>query len=181
MRHRLPFVPGLLVVFATFARGDDKGKEGDKKWKEIELPDGLTVAMPGEPKEMDQAVGAIKLKLWIAESADKKGAYVFGTNKLPAAPAEKEIAAALEGAAKGQFGSMGGELKKTSPIKFADKHPGLECDGTVGKGAQGGIAKSRIFIIGDTMYQLLAVGEKDFVESKESKRFIESLKAKEKK
>jgi hypothetical protein len=179
VRHRLPLVLGIFVAFAALAAGDEKGKESDKKWKVIAPTDGVSFAMPGEPKEVEQEVGGIKVKIWALEP-NNGSAYLVGYNKLPAAPAEKDIPEKLEVAAKGQFSGVGGDIRKTTKIKLGDKYPGLECEGTFSKGGLSGSVKTRIYLVGDSMFQVLALGEKEFVESKESKRFFESLKLKEK-
>src|SRR5262249_55091774 len=98
---------------------------------------------------------------------------------MPGPTAADDADDVLKAAAKGQFSGMGGELKKTNSIKLGDKHPGLECEGTVPFGANG-TAKSRIFLVRDNMYQLLALAQKDCVDSAETKRFVESFKMKEK-
>lgn len=179
MRLRQSTILGIFVAFASLAAGDEKGKEGDKKWKVIALTEGVSFAMPGEPKEVQQQVGGIKVTIWAFEP-NNGAAYLVGYNKLPAAPAEKDIPEKLETAAKGQFSGVGGDIRKTTKIKLGDQYPGLECEGTFTKGGLSGSVKTRIYLVGDSMFQVLALGEKDFAESKDSKRFFESFKLKEK-
>lgn len=172
--HRL-LTLGMLLAFATAVTAQS---EKDKKWKKVTLGDDISFLMPAEPKVMEKEEQGVKIKMWAYETPDQKGVYMIASNKLPDAPDAAEAADVLKAAANGQFQGMNGELKKTNPIKLAGKHPGLECEGTVPFG-DNGTAKSRIFIVGDSMYQVLVLGQKEFVGSAETKKFVESFKMKE--
>lgn len=177
MKCRRLLALGVLLAFATVVPAQS---EKDKKWKKVSLDGGISFMMPTEPKEMEKEESGIKIKMWAYETPDQKGVYMVAKNKLPGAPGADEVDGILKAAAKGQFQGMGGELKKTSSTKLADKFAGLECDGTVPFG-NNGAAKSRIYIVEDAMYQILVLGDKDFVKSTETKRFIESFKLKKEK
>lgn len=174
LARRLGFgglVLGLILGSSVVMTAQDKSetKETFKKFS----PDGkFEIMMPADPKDASQNVEGLKVKIWAAESG-KSGAYLVSSTELPANPGEKEIDEVLKQSAQGQIKGMGGKEKKTTAIKL-DKYKGLEVEAEIP--ARMGVSLSRVYIADGHLYQLIVIGEKEFVESKEAKKFMDSFK-----
>jgi hypothetical protein len=128
-------------------------------------PDGkFKVLMPGTPKEDKRSALGIQITLWTVES--RSGGWSIAVSGiLPGV--------SLESSAQGQFAGMQGAITSQQKITLAGKYPGLQSEGTALSGK--GHAITRIYHVGDRMYQMNVLGEKSFVSGGDATKFLESL------
>jgi hypothetical protein len=150
---------------------------GAAEFKEFTSKEGkFTVLMPGAPKEKKQSSTAFgktfDLYQFSVELGDRAyvAAYQVDENytKLKPEMIEKTYDSIRDGAVKGFKGKVLSDQK----IKLADKSA-REFQVTV---PDIGVYRSRVVIIGNRMYQVSVLAPKDVALSKESDKFLDSLK-----
>lgn len=154
------------VALPAVARADDKP---------FESKDGKFAAkFPSAPKEQSLDTAGTKLYLFVLEQ--KPGAFMvaYADLPIPEKETEKEIEARLDGSRDGMLKNMGGKLTDEKKVKLDGKHPGREIFADIGGGK--GKVRARVYYAGTRLYQVLVVGEKEFVEAKGTVEFLDSLK-----
>lgn len=139
-------------------------------------PDGkFKVLMPGSPEDNSKSAMGLQIKIW-ASKVGGSGVMLTSVTELPPGADAGNPDAVLDGAAKGQMGSMGATVTKTTNITLNNKYPGRALEGTVSpQGGKPGTASSRIYLVKNRLYQLLTLGEGGFAGSADSAKFLESL------
>lgn len=134
--------------------------------------EGFQVAMPGEPKLLEQDIMGLKLKMWIHEAGE--GGYAVAITDIGKFP-DEEIEKRLDGARDGAVKNVNGKLIKETKIMLDKKYPGRQID--VSLPAQGdAMIRQRFYIADGRLYQVMSIGKKDWVETKESATMLDSLK-----
>jgi hypothetical protein len=142
-------------------------------WRPFSPPGGgFTVSLPGAPAEKKQTVaaedGMLDARLFVVE-VKGGAAYVVSVTDFPKAEnPERRLSNARDGAVK----SVSGKLLHERKIKL-DGFPGRELWIDADKS---GLIHTRIYAVKERLYQTLAIGPKDFVETKETARFLDSFK-----
>jgi len=146
-------------------------------------PDGtFKVMMPPKPQQKDENFGGIPAKLWTSEYND--GAMLIAAAELPV----KDIAAAdaqnvLKEAQKGMLKETNATLKAETDVelKLAGKYPGRSFEATLsvpnknGKGSVEGVNRVRIYLVGNKMFIMQALGKPDWVRKPEIDTYLDSL------
>jgi hypothetical protein len=163
----------LLLVPAGLVSGRDTDD-----WVSFSPKGGkFTVKMPAKPKdtsqEIDSAVGKLKVNMYMYEEGNA-GVYMVAYTDYPEdSVTEENVKDVLAGAESGGIKGVKGKLIKSKAIKLG-KYPGREVTYTVP--AIKGTAKSRIFVAGDRLYQVVALGNEEFMGSEEIDFFFGSFK-----
>ena len=71
--------------------------------------------------------------------------------------------------------NAGGKVISTKEIKLDKKHPGIEMELSITKPIKGHLAM-RLYIVGDRVYEVTALGETLRLSDKKVKEFLDSLK-----
>jgi hypothetical protein len=162
-------VPMVAILSGTLTAQDTKKSQ----LKTFSPTKEFSFKMPTQPKEQTQDADGIKLTIWSYESID--GVMMVSVNKLPGVATADEADIVLESAAKGQASGMQGKLGSTKKINLGKEIPGISAEGSASPGGIKMIYESRIYLVGDKMYQMLALGTEDFVKGAETKEFINSF------
>jgi hypothetical protein len=164
-RRLLGFVLPLCFIASAGCGGQFKEFAPDGKFK---------VQMPGTPTEKSQSAMGLTVKAWSLEEGN--GAYVVSATDLPAALIGQGAAALeqqLDSAREGAMRSSGSKLTKEEKITLAGKYPGRHIEADVP--SKNGKMKARIYIVGNRLYQVLAVGTESWMSSGDVTKFLESL------
>jgi hypothetical protein len=139
-------------------------------------PDGkFKVLMPGTPKDSSKTEKGVQVKIW-ASQAGRSGALLTSVTELPVAAVDAGQAdEVLDEAAKAQMAGMGATGTKSTKIMLNNKYPGRAVDGTISPQGTSGTASSRIYLVKNRLYQLLALGEGAFANSADSTKFFDSF------
>jgi hypothetical protein len=155
----------LCVVAVLFA--------GQTSWREFTPRDGIfTVMLPGSPVEAKQTIAAGEGKAEVRRFLYdlKEGAYVVIVTDFP--KVEGSIERRLSNARDGAIAAAQGKLLHERRIKLGQL-PGRELWIDGGKA---GLMHTRIYAAPQRLVQTLAIGPKTFVETKDTARFLDSLK-----
>jgi hypothetical protein len=139
-------------------------------WKVVDSKDGrFTVHMPKEPMAPKTQVvrtktGELNVTLVIAEGRHDSYFVVSYSDFPPAELKKGEEEKRLDQACNGAAESLRGELREENPIKLDGRHPGREFfirkNGAV-------IAKVRIYLVENRLYQVMVLGSGQIFSSKE--------------
>jgi hypothetical protein len=150
---------------------------------------------PGELKEFSSADGKYKILLYanptkkdqqasgqtvhvVANDMGSKAIMVMHTDlPIKAEESAEQIAKRLDGAKTGAMNSVKAKETKSAKITIKDKagneFPGREFTGELPSSQ--GVLKSRIFIVGKRLYQVLVFGPASFVDSGDVARVFDSF------
>lgn len=158
----------FLVLTGGLLTGSLLGGEGG------ETPfagDGFRVAFPGKPKITTQAVPGVTLKMWLVEK--KTGAFFVAVANLPEPVPPGMEKVVLDKARDGALKNARAELKAEKDIQ-AGKHPGREIVAGLNQ-PQGALLRLRLFLVGQRLYQVMVVGQAEFVEDRTGTAFLDSF------
>jgi hypothetical protein len=167
--RRLTLCVALIVLPCAF--GEDKPVT---KGVKIATKDGkVSAVFPHKPTEKKQG----DLTLYLHESKDGKSAMLFNQYPLP-----KEVdltdkalvKKVLDGGREGGIKSIKGKYLSKKDLQLG-KYPGQTFDAEVA----GSIYRARIYLTGKSLVQIVVLGPKEFVDSAEVKKFLDSLKLEE--
>jgi hypothetical protein len=177
-------VVGLLVMVTVTSvivtlRGGQAGTVaaanagGGAGFKEFVSPEGkFRVMMPGTPVRQQQRLGPISITMYTLQNSN--GAYVvaFCDVPIPVGESDFQLQKRLDGARMGALGNVGGVLVKENRVFLQGRDPGREIEANApGKG----LIRARFFIASRRMYQIMVVGNPQFVHSADATRFLDSL------
>ena len=168
-------IAGVLLLGSVgllSARGDDDD------WKEFKPKNGkFTVKMPGKPKDIsrDIDVGGDKVKANIhAVEVGPTGAYLVSWTDFPEGLIDQDnIATHLDGVQNGVVTSGKGKVLSQKTVKVQKKYVGRDVNYTVPN--INGTGRVRIFFVGDRLYQIMALGDKTFMDSDDIDTFFDSF------
>lgn len=168
MTRRAALGSMVLFAFLTVGCSNDGGPVGPG----VPTTDGkFKIEFPAAPKQMDKNVGGMAIRIWGYEQSNSE-VLMLSVNDLPGVAGADQAQNVLQSAAKGQYQGMGGTLRTSNPTTLQGKYPGVDTEGAAVQGMQ---AKSRIYLVGSRMYQLLALGDSSFVNSNMTKKFFDSF------
>ncbi len=166
------FIAGSWIIY--FMSGGDE-LEGFKRYNS--KPGRFSVLFPGQPrkesKKMDTAAG--KLEFIMYRAGLKEIGFVVGYVDYPKEMFKKaDIKKMLDSARDGAVKSVKGTLEDEKVLDFHG-NPGREVEIKVPKKA---ITKARVFIIGNRLYQVMAVSESKKILDEKGPKFFDSFKVK---
>jgi hypothetical protein len=145
-------------------------------WRKFSPKGGsFTVSLPGTPKETKQQ---LKVGDAVAEvtvhvcSAPGDGAYVVSVTEYPEQEVQGGLDQRLRNARDGVVQKSKGKLFHERKISLA-AHPGKELWIQTG---EDGLIQARLYAVKNRLYQTMAIGPKQFVETKETEGFLNSFK-----
>ncbi len=163
----------LLFIIPVTLFSQDLSKQTFEKFTS---KDGkYSVMFPGKPQLQKQnartEVGNIQINMNIV-AIGNDAAFIVGHNDYPDAVRNADSGQLLEGARNGNKGKDG-EIVEDEAIKFGpDKLPGrrflIKKPGDI-------YMKNMIVLKGTRMYQVMLIGKKDVVESKEADKYYKSF------
>jgi hypothetical protein len=148
------------------------------EWKTYRYPqDGFAIEFPGVPAPQEQKLDPKRLlrdsQYWFEKGdvAYGIGASLFHHNIIAGRTPDMQIAAVIEGVR----GSLKCTIRSQRPLSF----PGATARELIMEKCQttsGGVARQRVLIAGDWLYQVMVLGSKPGTEdSDDNKRFLDSF------
>lgn len=136
----------------------------------------FTVAMPAKPSEKTSKIptdaGQLELHIFVLDQKDR--AYLVTYSDYPAGTvagnADKILAGVIEGNAKSLKSKVASEEKITLGKK---KHPGREIK--IEMPDKKGLYRARIYLVGDRLYQVVALGPDEFAKGKAVDDYLKSF------
>jgi hypothetical protein len=174
---------GLLVMvvvtgFILLTRGTHDGASvtaaPPNGLKEFVCAEGkFRVMLPGTPREQTQRVAGITMKMFMVEQGG--GAYMAAFADVPIRSDEPEwqTQQRLNGARDGALRNVQGVLVREGRIRLHGREPGREIEANLPN--QRGVLRARFYIVGRRMYQVMVVGNRQWVSSGDADRFLNSL------
>lgn len=164
----------LLAPAALTAAGRDTDD-----WVDFSPKGGkCTVKLPGKPKDMTREVdtpgGKLKVSIWgYEQGAD--GAYLISYTDFPEGTVDADDTDAFfERVQGGIIGSGKGKLTSSKNTKFQKKYPARDIRYTVP--TIKGTGRVRMVLVGDRLYQLMALGNEEFMGSEDVDFYFNSFK-----
>jgi len=108
-------------------------------------------------------------------TSDRNGSYGVSYADLPIPDNESplEVQSHLDGFRDGHLADIGGKLVSESRIQLNGKYPGRDIHAAVPSGQA--YAHSQVFIVNKRLYVVLVVGVESWVDSSETKKFLDSF------
>jgi hypothetical protein len=133
---------------------------------------GFSVVLPETPKESTE--DGLKQHQFQVDTPNGTLVVSYQDNPGLKDATDDVIVDALKQAQEAVQKGFQGNPVKSQAIKLADKYPGLdfECDIP----AAGGVYRSRSYMVDGRLYQLIAVGVKEFATGETANTFLGSLK-----
>ncbi len=150
---------------------------GEDTWKLFTSPAaGFAVKMPGLPIEQMQTVktaaGNVEVHVFSVELEKPPVSYVVSYSALPESAVKPgSEAKRLDNARDGAVASTKGTLKSQRRI-LLQNYPGRELEIDLPKERR---VRTRIYAVGNRLYQLLVIGPAGAKDATEAKRFLESF------
>lgn len=165
---------GVVALMALFFAATAQAQ-----WTDFTSSAGrYSVAMPGAPQTNSQAVdtkvGKVTATMSYVEIADR--VYMVTFNDYPAGSVARGGAAkVLDGVINGIVGSLPGGQKASDRAIDIDGKPGREVTVT---GIQGAASSAliRVLVVGDRLYQLMALGAGNQPSDPDAQRFVQSFR-----
>jgi hypothetical protein len=168
----LALIAGLTLTVA--ARAEDK-------WDTYTSKDGkYSVLLPGKPeKETEQKFesNGVELTMHMAMIAPSNDlVYLVAYNDYPeAAIAGADKDSMLDGVRDGDAKTFGGKVASEKKITLGkEKYPGREI--LIEKPDEGRVYRSRAYIAGNRLYQVVIIATKDVATNKDTDKYLESFK-----
>jgi hypothetical protein len=172
MRTRLP---GIALLASALVAG---AAAGQGVWAEFRSKEGRFVcSMPGKPEYQKSTsptkIGPIDTHLFTAQAANK--AYVAGYSDFPAALiSQSDPKKLLDGGRDGAVARVGGKLVGERQMKIGS-YAGREIV-VEAQRPRPLVLKQRMYLVGNRLYQVVAVTPKEEARSADVDRFLDSLK-----
>jgi hypothetical protein len=167
----------VCVALACVARADDKPKTEPFTSREGKF----SITFPQKPTPLSRKVktdvGEVDVCIFLVDQKDR--GYVATYSDYPKGTVtdknhDKVLAGARDGAVKGVNGKLVNEKK----IKIGKKHEGLEMN--VQLPDKKTIYRARLVLVGDRLYQVVALGPEDFTKSKAVESYLDSFTLRDK-
>ena len=152
------------------------GQNAAPTWRQFAPKDaGFKVELPSTPKEKKQQLkvgaGSVEVTLFICE-APKDVTYVIGVTQFPESDVQGAEEQRLRNARDAAVKNAEGKLAYDRKVVLAG-HPGRELWIST---KEDGMIHSRIYAVKHRLYQTMAIGSKELIETKETARFLDSFK-----
>jgi hypothetical protein len=137
----------------------------------------FAVRVPGTPRVSKKKTAAGETALATVEQPN--GRYVVAYLDLQTEPGEGAAMAQerLEKARDGAVSGVGGKVLADRPITLAGKYPGR--DVTIELPGKDDLARDRMYLVNGRLYQVTATGRKWWVESADTRKFLDSFRLRE--
>jgi hypothetical protein len=174
-KHMIRFAPVVLVFLFPFALSADDKKDTPFKSKEGKF----SVALPGKPAEQTTKVpsdlGQLEVHLFVVDLKDK--AYLVSYSDYPKGSVgdkSEKIEKVLDGVVNGNAKGVKGKLLSQEKITIGKKkYAGREVQ--IEMPDKKGLYRARVFLVGDRLYQAIALGPTEFAKGKDVDAFLDSL------
>ena len=167
-------LPLAAMLLAVVVRADETTKGEVFTSKEGKF----TITFPKKPTKQTQKVktslGELEVHLYIVDQKDR--GFITGTTDYPKGSIKDENREKMmDGARDGNVKSMKGKLLSEKKVTLGKKkHQGREL--LIEMPAIKGVYRSRLFLVGDRLYQIVALWPEEFVKSKETTAYMDSFK-----
>ena len=171
MIRRVALAVPIVCLVLTSASAQDK-----PAWKTFTSKEGrFSVLLPGEPKETKQNIGSADKMVIQTQYLIEQGnlGYLVSFQDTPGLEKPEMHAKVLDNGRDGAVKNLNGKLLSETKLTLDKKYIGLECLIDVPKFK--GLYRLRMFIVGDRLYQLVVLGPKEVVTSKESDQYLDSF------
>ena len=172
----------LLIAFALplalCAQDKKDEKKEDKKGVDFTSKEGkFSVTLPSKPKEQSNKIptdaGEVDAHMFLVDLKDR--AYLVSYNDYKAgsvgANTEKVLGGVVDGSARG----VKGKLVKDEKITLGEKkYPGHDI--TIELPGNQGFYRAKVYLVGDRLYQVVALGPDEFIKSKPVEEYFKSFK-----
>lgn len=168
------------ALFAAFAVMALAGCGGRTEWQELPIREGgFSVLMRTQPhyarQQLDTPAGKVPAHLYSSPRGESY--FAVGYSDYPLSQVVGSSADALFAQVRDTWVKrIDGKLVLSSPLKLDGKHPGIEfsAEGKV-KGADA-FLDARLYLVGQRLYQVIAMGRKSEVPQGVVNRFLKSFK-----
>jgi hypothetical protein len=174
--YRLLLCLAVTGIALCSARADDEPKSEKFSHKEGKF----TVTVPKKPVEQKQKLkteaGELDVYMFVVDQKDR--GYITSYTDYPKGTVtNKNREKVLEGARDGSVKGVKGKLISDKKIKLGKMHDGYELQ--IQLPNKGVTIRSRIYLVGDRLYQVVALGPADFTKGKEVDAYFDSFKVNE--
>jgi hypothetical protein len=141
---------------------------------EFRCPEGkFRVLVPAKPKTQTLNVGGVSARVYTAENPEGGYAVAYADLPIPAGEPLETTRKRLLGARTEMIRNIDATLKGESAVTLDGKYPGLEVRAELPY--LKGIVRGRVYLVGQRMYQIVAIGTPAWVNSAGATRFLNSL------
>ena len=164
---------GIMLLACGLATALGEEPKADALKKVAPEGSGVTLLMPGEPKEISQKVAGATMKMMTVEKG-RNGAYMMSHADLPIPANETpaEVQKRLDGSRDGSLGNMQGKLVDEKKITLG-KYPGRDIRFEIPD--KKGAGRMRIYLVGTKLIMVMAIGQEKFASTPEAVKFLESV------
>lgn len=136
----------------------------------------FSIRLPGEPLYEKTTVGDAQETQHQFTVSVEQGVYLISYQENPNLEGKgpKELVSALESGRDRMKAAFQGEIIESKKILLDKTHPGLQFRFTIP--AANGESRCRFYLVGTRLYQLMAMGMPDFVQSDEATQVLDSFK-----
>jgi LSD1 subclass zinc finger protein len=185
---------GVIVLIIVLSSSDDTkvadpkldppGQIGGGQFPPPEVPQGwqtftsakgrFRVVLPGNPKEQQQPAPGMTVYMFMLE-VPPNGGYAVGYSDLPLTQREidQQKNSILDGAKNGFFSGARARETRSENITLAGKYSGRALEGNSNVG--GLKLKGRMYLVGPRLYQIMVVGQPNWVDGADANRFLNSF------
>ena len=173
---RFCFALAAIILLLTACGGKPEPQEFINQEGNFSIMSPLTLEESSQT--VDTAAGPIEIHFFMAD--DGNSAYMVGYSDYPAEIVElSDPNEMLDGAAQGATANINGTLVSQNNISL-DGHPGRELVLTATLEDVDATAKARIYLVGNRLYQVLALGAEGDISPEDMDAFLQSFKLLEK-
>jgi hypothetical protein len=172
----------LMLVFALspLALAAEEKKDPPKDPPFTSKGGKFSVNLPGKPSEKTRKikVGDRELDLHVVSVEQKDRAFVVTYLDYPKGTVGDDKDKFLAGVVERNVGLLKGKVSAEEKITLGkDKHPGRDVKVDMPDKKQ--LYRARVFLVGDRVYQIVALGPEEFVKGKEVDAYFDSFKVDE--
>jgi len=175
-------IGGILLTFAAlepFIPSSFYAENRQGAWREFTCVEGnFAISLPGKPEKetqrFDTPFGKMDQQMFAVERDDRM-AYMVGYADYPEHIVERiDVDQSFDATRDGMLGEYGARVTNETRIRL-DSYPGREFsfEGTIKNTRFTGY--SRIFLVDQRLYQLIAIGERAAVDKEDVNRFFLSF------
>jgi hypothetical protein len=159
------------VVLCAEDKKDEKGFTLNPKGGKF------SVALPDKPTEKTNKLktdtGEVEVHMFLLDLKDR--VYLVSYNDYPADSVGTKVESVLDGVVEGNAKAIKGKVVSSERIKFGKKeYPGRDIRIEFG-GEKKNIYRARVYLVGDRLYQVVALGPDEFTKSKEVDEYFKSF------
>jgi len=162
----------LIVLLSPFALCAEDAKSVKFTSKEGKF----SVTLPEKPSEKTQTIksdaGELKMHMFIVASAGQ--VYLLTYNDYPSESVDSDAQNVLDKVIEGNQKSLKGKLAMDEKITLGKKkYPGRDI--RIEQAEKKQVYRAKIFLAGNRLYQVVALGPDEFVKSKPVEEYLKSF------